>query len=330
MWCWPNAQVEGVQNRNPEMHKRYSPSQRSEWVQNRHQKPDFANIILPSMPAKPAATNAGISKENPALGKSTVSKPPNPNDPRHPTGFVKIPQISAGERQHDDGLLHIIFSSGCNWFQHWQAELLLSSAFKVGQRGRITRIVSGCYGDIVEGEIDGSAFTGKHIGKSHTNVDEKNMVPLSELKSSIHEDFGLFLTPSFAGAKEFPWMNKANSINYFMQHTKDELDRQGETVIAVVDPDFLFISPITQAPAALKDIIQLTPSAVPIWDGKGEPINVVKPGRPVGQRYEMGGKWVQSYDMSKITGDPNTPLNDYTPKMMQKYLDVDPDRKSVV
>lgn len=40
--------------------------------------------------------------------------------------------------------LHIVFSTGCNLFQHWQAEVLLASHFKVGQKGKITRVVSGC------------------------------------------------------------------------------------------------------------------------------------------------------------------------------------------
>ena len=261
---------------------------------------------------------------NPALHYKSLSKPPDPKHPEHPTGFIKAPRVRAGDRKHDDGLLHIIFSSGCTWFQHWQAELLLGSAFKVGQRGRITRIVSGCYSNHIEGEIDPSLLKGKGIMKSHSLVDDENMVPLSELMSSVHEDFGLFVTPSFAGASEFPWMNKANSINYFMQHSKEELDREGETVIAVLDPDFLFVSPMTQAPAKLEDIIQLVPSAVEKWNGKGEPINVVKPGRPVGQRYDMGGAWVQNYDMKTLTGDPNTKAATYTPAMMRKYLDVGP------
>ncbi len=44
----------------------------------------------------------------------------------------------------DDDDVHVVFSTGCNLFQHWQAEVLLHSHLLVGQRGKITRIVSGC------------------------------------------------------------------------------------------------------------------------------------------------------------------------------------------
>ena len=40
--------------------------------------------------------------------------------------------------------IHIVFSTGCNLFQHWQAEVVLYSHMKVGQKGKITRVVSGC------------------------------------------------------------------------------------------------------------------------------------------------------------------------------------------
>jgi hypothetical protein len=47
-------------------------------------------------------------------------------------------------QSRDDDDVHFVFSTGCNLFQHWQAEVLLNSHFMVGQRGKITRIVSGC------------------------------------------------------------------------------------------------------------------------------------------------------------------------------------------
>jgi len=222
--------------------------------------------------------------------------------------------------------LHMIFSTGCTWFQHWQSEMLLGTAFDIGQRGRITRIVSGCYddmADMVEGHSDESLVKNKKRHQSNNGASKKS-VPISELKKSVHPDFGLFITPSFPGAKEFPWLNKAASINYFMEHTKAELDRFDETVIAVLDPDFVFVSPLTQAAGTPETIIQTKPSASGIWHGGGTPINLVQPGRPVGQRYDMGGKWVSRYDMKAITGDENTAAAEYTPAMMRKYFDVGP------
>ena len=36
------------------------------------------------------------------------------------------------------------YSTGCTAFQQWQSEVLLYTARKVGQRGKITHIVTGC------------------------------------------------------------------------------------------------------------------------------------------------------------------------------------------
>ena len=41
---------------------------------------------------------------------------------------------------------------------------------------------------------------------------------------------GLFVTPPFEGAVDFPWINKPSSVSYFMQHAREELDRMGETI----------------------------------------------------------------------------------------------------
>ena len=40
--------------------------------------------------------------------------------------------------------VHVVFSTDCTAFQHWQALVLLQTAASAGQRGRATRIVSGC------------------------------------------------------------------------------------------------------------------------------------------------------------------------------------------
>lgn len=64
----------------------------------------------------------------------------------YPVGWARIPRLAPGaDPSGDDRRLHVVFSSACNNFQHWQSELVLASAKLVGQRGRITRIVSGCH-----------------------------------------------------------------------------------------------------------------------------------------------------------------------------------------
>mmetsp|Transcript_3877 Transcript_3877/g.8318 ORF Transcript_3877/g.8318 Transcript_3877/m.8318 type:complete len:556 (+) Transcript_3877:162-1829(+) len=230
-------------------------------------------------------------------------------------GYVRVPKIPPGQKTGDDGKLHIIFSSGCNYFQHWQSEFLLASAYLVGQRGRITRIVSGCH--------DKSAETVRHQHQTFPQGKNDLLVPMEMLNRSVNENFGLYITPSFEGAKDFPWINKPSSIQYFMEHARPELDRLGETVIAILDPDFIFLKPLTQTGESADNIIatrgvDMDPGVIP-------PIDVVRKGRPVAQRYGLEDGWKSSkFDLDKITGDPNTPAKSWTSEMASKYTSVGP------
>ena len=47
----------------------------------------------------------------------------------------------------DEPELHIVFSTDCTYFQDWQSIVLFHSARTVKQRGKITRIASGCTAD---------------------------------------------------------------------------------------------------------------------------------------------------------------------------------------
>ena len=216
-----------------------------------------AHIALPKV----------VSLGGPALEAGGGSK-------LHPTGFVRVPTIPSGPNTADDGKLHIVFSSGCNKYQQWQSELLLASAAKVGQRGRITRIVSGCYDDL-QGNSDDNAWEGKKVGKSNNYA--QTAIPLSEHTKSSNPNFGLFMTPSFHGAKKFPWINKPSAIDYFMTHAKQELERLGETIVMILDPDFIFLAPITQSAAASpSEILQGRASAAAVWTGEEPAVNVAR------------------------------------------------------
>jgi len=230
-------------------------------------------------------------------------------------GYLRIPKIPPGERTGDDGKLHIIFSSGCNYFQHWQSEFLLASAHLVAQRGRITRIVSGCH--------DKAAETVQHRHQTFPAGMNDKLVPMEELNRSVNENFGLYVTPSFEGAVDFPWINKPSSIKYFMEHARPELDRLGETIIAILDPDFVFIKPLTQTGSPRSEVLvsRNVDKDVEIV----EPIDIVRKGRPVAQRYGLEGGWVKpKYNLDEITGDPNTPAKKWTREMAAKYTSVGP------
>ena len=48
------------------------------------------------------------------------------------------------EEPRDDSDIHLVFSTDCGEYQDWQSIVFFHSASVVGQKGRITRIASGC------------------------------------------------------------------------------------------------------------------------------------------------------------------------------------------
>jgi len=211
-----------------------------------------------------------------------------PSEDGYPTGYVRVPKLVGGKKDHyDDGRLHIIFSSGCNYFQHWQSEMLLATAKYVGQRGRVTRIVSGCH--------DKKAEKINHKHQTFPKGTNDLLVPFKELNRSVNDNFGLYITPTFEGAMHFPWINKPSSIDYFIQHARPDLDRLGETVIAILDPDFVFLEALTQQPLDVDSMLSTVGTLT-----KGD--NVVRRGRPVAQHYGLGGGWVSRFDVASIAG----------------------------
>jgi hypothetical protein len=57
-------------------------------------------------------------------------------------GVGVVEGLPAVPRNDDD--IHIVFSTDCSGYQHWQSMLTSYSAARVGQKGRVTRIASGC------------------------------------------------------------------------------------------------------------------------------------------------------------------------------------------
>lgn len=82
---------------------------------------------------------------------------------------TKVSQVdSAGAT---DGEMHVVFSTDCSEYQDWQTLLLFHSAKVVGQKGRITRIASGC--------------------------SEEKQALLTDLYSKLYPEYGAHFTPDF-------------------------------------------------------------------------------------------------------------------------------------
>ena len=86
---------------------------------------------------------------------------------------------AALELHTDNTRYHVIFSTDCSPYQHWQSYLVYYSAYKVRQPGHVTRIASGC----TEEESD-----------AILEWFDAHVQPLSTR-------FHLHLTPHFSGVK---------------------------------------------------------------------------------------------------------------------------------
>jgi len=189
---------------------------------------------------------------------------------------------------------HLVFSTDCSAFQHWQSYLVFHSAMKVNQPGTVTRIASGC--------------TDEEAAAEQKWHDEN-------VASAMSTDFKLHLTPHFSGVKDkdgktvgdYKFFNKPFGLLHWLEHAIGfEGDSQGEDkeiahkddVVILIDPDMVLLRPITGDFSNERDVVI----------GKRhekERKYFVKHGSPFAQKYGFGAQWTK-LDLEIIAGK-NTP-----------------------
>ncbi len=189
---------------------------------------------------------------------------------------------------------HLIFSTDCSAFQHWQSYLLFHSALKVGQPGTVTRIASGC--------------SDEEAVKEQKWHDEN-------VASTMSTNFKLHLTPHFSGVKDengetvgdYKFFNKPFGLKHWLENAigfEDDGDSESKNiahkddVVILIDPDMILLRPITGDFSHKRDVIV----------GKRhekEQKYFVKHGSPIAQKYGFGAQWTK-LDLEEIAG-ANTP-----------------------
>mmetsp|Transcript_33810 Transcript_33810/g.54860 ORF Transcript_33810/g.54860 Transcript_33810/m.54860 type:complete len:556 (-) Transcript_33810:243-1910(-) len=198
------------------------------------------------------------------------------------------------ECSESDKKIHIIFSTGCNLFQQWQAEVLLNSAKRVGQCGRITRIVSGCEEREDEGGSTGQRWITHQGGKTD------QLVPTQDLIKSTNQNLNVHITPMLPESKEFPWWNKPYSIAHFAENG----DLRDDEVVMILDPDEFFVHALTQSKGTpLTHVLAHGRTLDMIKEANdGVSSDIATPGHPVAQMYGLGDRWLTLFDREKICG----------------------------
>lgn len=230
---------------------------------------------------------------SPAPAKRTIVHLRDDNELELPSNF-----------NEDD--IHIVFSTGCNLFQHWQAEVLLYSHQKVGQRGKITRVVSGC---------DTEAEKREHAKfLTHPEGLGDEPVTLAELEKSSNDRFNLHVTPSFPGAKEFPWINKPMGLAHWLDNANPT-----ESVIVIIDPDQFFMDKLRIDGSRKVG----SGGVLCTLDCKQGETDQVLENKPVAQQYGLGGRFVYKHNVHAIVG-ADSPAVELTEEEAAKHYSVGP------
>jgi len=211
-----------------------------------------------------------------------------PLDPLHPAAPPSPPAIE----------MHVVFSTDCGDFQHWQSYLFFYSALRVGQHklGYVTRIASGC--DTGE-EAKVRAWHDLHVSRA---MSERFTVHFTPHFSSVAQD-------GEKEGKQYLFFNKPFGLKHWMEHGKGMgvdaatgkyADDDGR-VVALLDPDMLLLRPITHDFTDLESSIVSKPAS----DPKTRKFKVER-GSPFGQQYGFGSSW-KNLDLAKITGSKTSP-----------------------
>lgn len=202
----------------------------------------------------------------------------------------------------DNTRYHIIFSTDCSPFQHWQSYLVFFSAMTLRQPGHVTRIASGCEGEDI---ILMQDWFHDHV-------------------QGMSSRFHLHLTPRFSGVKneqgeivgDYKFFNKPFGLKHWMEHAEHMSLQQSDDIVILIDPDMLLLRPLTGDFTQDRDTV-FSPRRLQHILGRK-----VEHGLPFAQTYGFGAQW-QNLDLDKIAGQ-DSPAKQYPKAEANLYFPVGP------
>jgi hypothetical protein len=197
-----------------------------------------------------------------------------------------------------DGLddeFHVIFSTDCTFFQDWQSLLVFHSAVSVGQKGKITRIASGC--------------------------DESKKSELTQLYLKLFPQYSVHFTPDFSHDKtskeRYEFYNKPFGVEHWLENVDPPIP--SGTIVALIDPDFIFLRPLVAQVAGQPNNIFMTKFNMAI---EKVPEKVSR-GLAVSQRYGLGAPWTmvgnRHFDKFAVCGE-HSPCTNVSTEYANKYF----------
>jgi hypothetical protein len=191
-------------------------------------------------------------------------------------------------RDADGQMYHLIFSTDCGTYQHWQSYLTFFRAMKVKQPGTVTRIASGC---TQEEKTVIDAWFQNHI-------------------QHMSQRFHLLLTPHFSGVKDadgnivgdYKFFNKPFGLKYWLEHSdlvdfnnNGQFPNSKNDIVILIDPDMSMMRPITKDFTSDEDVV------IAPFRKEHLVARTVGPGKPFAQTYGFGSQFLK-LDLEKIGG----------------------------
>jgi hypothetical protein len=196
------------------------------------------------------------------------------------------------ERDTDGTRYHLVFSTDCSPYQHWQSYLVYYTAMKVKQPGHVTRIASGC--DPLEAVAMNEWF--RNDVKFLSNRFHLQLTPhFSDVKNDKGESIG-----------DYKFFNKPFGLKYWLENSPQiQFDQttnsfpesfQEEDIVILIDPDMGIMRPITRDFSEERETV--------IAKSRHDHIVTTKvgPGKPAAQLYGFGAQW-QRLDLTTIAGE---------------------------
>lgn len=245
-------------------------------------------------------TNTPTNHTPSNLMRSTVvmkSSPSTETLSHHSPPSHSSSSSSPSSSTDSDENIHSIFSTDCSPFQDWQTLLLFHSAKVIKQKGPITRIASGCT--------------------------EEKKLKLIQLYRDLHPEYFVHFTPDFSidqkTNKRYEFYNKPYGLLHWLENVNPPIP--SGTIIALLDPDFIFIRPLTTK-ISLNEILFTSPVQ------ERDLFSRIEKGKPVAQQYLLGAPWAtnsrqqKSLNRTKICGENSPCLQVPNPEIGSKQYSV--------
>lgn len=154
--------------------------------------------------------------------------------------------------------VHIIFSTDCKEFMDYQTLVLFHSAQAVGQKGPVTRIVSGC------------------------TIEKQEQ--LTQLYKKLYPLYNAHFTPDFSGPHKYVYFNKPYGLKHWLEHANPPV--HPEAIVALLDPDMILMRPITGEVRGMDNLKYTGLREDQLFD------RVIR-GKPIAAVYGLGAPWTR-------------------------------------